>query len=257
MSDQKTHLLRALTKNVRYDGRKKTEFRPITVEYGVTKNAEGSARVKVGETEVIAGVKIETMTPYPDTPKQGTLMVNAELLPLSSPEFEPGPPGEYATELARVVDRAIRESKCIDVEKLCIEEGVKVWSVSIDICTINDDGGLIDASSLAAIAALIDVKMPQLNERNEVDYDKELTKKGLPLKHKPLEVTVFKIGDNFFVDPLPSEEKLAEGRLTVGVTEKDTTCALQKGGAVTLSVDDLDKMITLAIDTAKQLRKAL
>lgn len=255
--DQKTHLLRALSKSIRYDGRKPLEYRPITVEYGVSGSAEGSALVKMGGTIVIAGVKMETSTPYPDTPDKGNLMVNAELLPLSSPEFETGPPGEQANELARVVDRAIRESKCIDVHKLVIKAGEKVWGVNIDICSINDEGGLQDASCLAALAALKDAKFPALTEDGAVDYDAELTKEKLPLAKEPVEVTVIKVGEHFFVDPLSAEEKLVEARLTVAVTEKGLVCALQKGGKRPLSQEDVDKMIEIAQKLAPTLRKAL
>ena len=256
-AEQKTHLLRALAKNVRYDGRKALEYRPITVEYGISKSAEGSARVKVGGTEVFAGVKMEVMTPYPDTPDQGNLMVNAELMPLSNPAFESGPPGEQATELARVVDRAIRESKCIDVKKLVITPGEKVWGVNIDICTINDEGDLLDASCIASLAALKNAKMPKLNENNEIDYDEPLTEEKLPLLREPVEVTIIKVGDKFFVDPLSDEEKVIEARITVAVTEKGTICALQKGGAEPLSMEDIDAMIEIAQKLAPTLRKAL
>ncbi|MBW2969506.1 exosome complex protein Rrp42 [Candidatus Woesearchaeota archaeon] len=253
----KTHLLKALTKDVRYDGRKKLEYRPITVEYGVTKSAEGSARVKIGGTEVMAGVKMETTEPYPDTPDQGNLMVNAELIPLSNPEFESGPPGEQAIELARVVDRAIRESKCIDTHKLVITSGELVWGINIDICTINDEGNLLDASCLAAMAALKDARLPKLKSNKDINYDEPLTEEKLPLTKEPVEVTVIKVGDQFFVDPLTAEEKVVDARLTVAVTEKGTVCALQKGGAQPLSPEEIDKMIETAQALAPSLRKAL
>lgn len=253
----KAHLLKALSKEVRYDGRKPLEYRPITVECGISKSAEGSARVKIGGTEVIVGVKMETGTPYPDTPNQGNLMVNAELLPLSNPKFETGPPGEQATELARVVDRGIRESKCIDVHKLVIKPGEKVWSVSIDICTINDEGNLQDAASLAALAALKDTRLPALNENNDVEYDKEKTKEKLPLSRETVEVTVVKVGDKLFVDLLTEEEEMIEARLTVAVSEKGTVCALQKGGQSPLTLEDIGKMVDIAIKLAPTLRKAI
>jgi exosome complex component RRP42 len=255
--DLKIHLIRALQKNIRFDGRKNLEYRPITVQYGVSASAEGSAIVKIGGTEVMAGVKLETGKPYPDTPNQGNLMVNAELLPLSNPAFETGPPGEQATELARVVDRAIRESKSIDVHKLVISPGEKVWSVSIDICTINDEGGLQDAACLAALAALKNTKMPKLDENNDVDYDAEKTKEGLPLSKEPVEVTIIKVGDQFFVDALSEEENAIEARLTVAVTEKGMICAMQKGGATPLSPEEIDKMIEIAQKLAPLLRKSL
>jgi len=256
-AELKAHVLKALSKNVRYDGRKDLEFRPISVEYGISKSAEGSARVRIGGTEVIAGVKMDVGKPYPDTPNQGNLMVNAELLPLSNPKFETGPPGEQATEIARVVDRGIRESKCIDVHKLVIKEGESVWGVSIDICSINDEGNLQDAAALAALAALKDTRLPKINEHGQADYDAEKTKEKLPLEREPVEVTVIKVGEHYFVDALSDEEKAIEARLTVSVSEKGTICALQKGGESPLSVEQIDKMIEIAQKLAPTLRKAL
>ena len=135
-----------LEKGKRFDGRNLEDFRKIEIETNVSKNAEGSARVKIGKTEVIVGVKMDVMEPYPDSVDKGNLMVTAELLPLSSERFESGPPKFSAIEIGRLTDRAIRESKFIQMEKLCIKEGEKVWSVYIDIYSLNDDGNLIDAA---------------------------------------------------------------------------------------------------------------
>ena len=143
----------------RLDGRGLTDYREIQVEPGVIERAEGSARIRLGKTEVIVGIKIETGEPFPDIPNEGVLTVNAELVPLASPSFEPGPPGEDAVELARIVDRGIRESKAIEMEKLCVEPNKKVFVVFIDVWVLNHDGNLIDASAMAALAALLNAKM--------------------------------------------------------------------------------------------------
>ena len=94
--EQKAHVEKALKEDLRYDGRKKEDFREIMIEYDISKSAEGSVRVKIGDTEVLAGVKMGVEAPYPDTPDTGNLMVNVELLPLSSARFEPGPPSMEA-----------------------------------------------------------------------------------------------------------------------------------------------------------------
>jgi exosome complex component RRP42 len=255
MATAKDHLLKSLAAGLRYDGRSLLEFRPIAIEIDVSKSAEGSARVRFGQTDVIAGIKMGTDTPYPDTPDQGNLMVNAELLALSSPEFEPGPPSEQATELARVVDRGIRESHAIDLKKLCIASGEAAWSVLIDVCTINDDGGLLDASALAALAALKVARFPKYKD-GVVDYMTR-TETRVPLQAEPVAITVFKIGDHFLVDPLPEEEKLMDARLTAAITADGTVCALQKGGSTPLSIEDIDRMVEIAEEKATQLREAV
>src|SRR3989339_743769 len=188
-NELKNHIIKLFTSDTRLDGRKFTEYRkPFKVETGFTNTAEGSARVILGKTEVLAGVKMEIMEPYPDTQDEGSIMVGAELLPLSNPEFESGPPGIQAIELARVVDRGIRESNTVDFKKLCIKKGEKVWLVAIDVITLNDAGNLFDASALGAYAALQSTVFPKY-EDDKVIY-KEKTTKKLPLKNVPVSVTV-------------------------------------------------------------------
>lgn len=249
------HFLKCLKENIRFDSRKTTDFRELKIETNVSKSAEGSARVRLGKTDLIVGVKTSVEEPYPDTADQGNLMVNAELLPLSSPKFEPGPPQIKAIELARIVDRGIRESKAIDIKKLCIKVGEKVWSVMIDICTINADGNLIDAAALGALAALKTAKFPEYDkEKNEIDYAKR-TDKPLPIIREPIAVTVYKTGEFMFVDPLPQEEEHVDARLTVTCTKEGAVCSLQKGGDSPLSVEEIDKMVGIALKKGEKLRE--
>lgn len=248
----KNYLQNSLFKNVRIDGRGLLDFRDVTIESGVSSTAEGSARVKIGETEVIAGVKMEVATPYPDRPEDGSIMVNAEFLPMASPDFEPGPPGIAAIELSRVVDRGIRESGAIDLKKLLIKKGEKCWMLIIDVCMINNDGNLLDASALAAIAALKDAKFPKY-ENDELDY-KTKTDKGVELAKIPIAVTVVKVGDSYLVDCGIDEEKNLDARLTITSTEEGTICSLQKGGDAPLTKEDISKMFDIALEKAKLLR---
>lgn len=255
MNNDKKHMLKVLGNKIRFDGRKFEEFREVSVEYNATKNAEGSARVKIGDTEVIAGVKMNVDKPFSDTPDEGILMIGTELLPIASPEFESGPPDNKSIEISRVVDRGIREAKAIDTKKLCIKPGEKVWMISVDICSINDSGNLLDASALAAIAALKDTRLPEY-DGEKVDY-KKLTEKKLPLLKIPVEVTVVKIGNSLIVDPSTEEEEFLDARLTVALSGDGKISALQKGGDAPISVEDVDEMIKLAEKKAAELIKKL
>lgn len=254
MADEsKNYITTLLGSNARLDGRKPLDYRPIKLDVNITNTAEGSARVTIGKTDVIVGVKVEVMAPYPDTPDEGSIMVGAELLPLSNPDFEPGPPSIEAVELARIVDRGIRESKCLDFKKLCIKEGEKIWMVIVDIVTINDAGNLYDASALAAIAALKNMKFPEYKD-DKIDYKKK-TSKGLDIKDTPLSVTVSKIGDNFIIDADYEEGKAIDARLSVASLSDGTLCAMQKGGDEPLSAEDIAKMVDIALEKGKELRK--
>ena len=252
---KRDHVIHYLNNNIRYDGRKKEEYREISVETGVIRTAEGSARVKFGETEVIAGVKFEVGKPYPDSPDAGTMMVNAELIPMSSPDFESGPPGIVAIELARVVDRGIRESGAIDFKKLCIKHGELVWTIIVDIVPVNAFGNLFDVASLAVMSAIKNAKFPEL-DGEKIDY-KKLTKNSIPMEEEPISVTVLKIGDHLIVDPIPDEEKVLDARLTVATLKDETIVAMQKGGELYLSTEDIKSMIEISIKKAKEIRKFL
>jgi len=244
-----------LDEGKRLDGRKPFDHRDVEVTFNISKHAEGSVGVKIGKTEVFAGIKMATQEPYPDHENEGTMMTTMELLPLSSPDFDYGPPRINAIEMARIIDRGIRESGFIDFHKLCIKEGEKVWNIFIDLVSINDDGNLIDAGALAAILALKVAKMPVYDEETEMVKHGEFTNNSLPLTDKmPITITFNKIGDQVIIDPTKQEEEVAEGRLTVEISKPDKEeiiNAMQKGGEATLSVEEVDKML----DEAKKIFK--
>jgi len=245
-----------LKEGKRFDGRKPEEFRELIIEKNVSKKAEGSVRVRLGKTEVIVGVKLDVGTPYPDSRDKGNLMVTAEILPMSSQRIDLGPPKFEAIELGRVIDRGVRESKVIDLEKLCIIEGEKVWTVYIDIYSINDDGNLLDAAGIGALAALKIAKVPKYDEETgKAVYGKE--DKDIPLNNvNPIAITVRKIGDSFIVDPTREEEDICETRVTFGISD-GSIASVQKGDSKSLKIEELNKMIDMAENVWKEIFKRL
>lgn len=235
-----------LAEGKRFDGRKLDEFRDITIEKDISKNAEGSVRVRVGKTEVLVGVKMDTTEPYPDSLDKGNLMVTAEFLPMSSPRVESGPPKFDSIEVGRLIDRIIRESKFIELDKLCIKEGEKVWAVFIDIYSINDDGNLLDAAGIGAVAALKSARIPKYDEEEGKVVHGEWTNKGIPLsKETPISITLHKIGDSIVVDPTKEEEDISETRVTIGSAEGYIS-SMQKGDEKSLEVEEMFNIIDLS-----------
>jgi exosome complex component RRP42 len=240
----------------RLDGRGLTDYREFTIEEGLIERAEGSARIRLGKTEVLVGVKVETGEPFPDTPNDGVLTVNAELVPLASASFEPGPPDESSIELARIVDRGIRESKMIDSAKLCIEAGKKVVVVFVDIYVLNHDGNLIDAAALAAVSALANTKMPNY----EVEDGEVKIKTGyspLPLKDHPITVTIAKINGKLVVDPWIEEEQVMEARMSMAINDDGNICAIQKGCPGFFTPQQILEAAKIAQEKAAEQRKKL
>jgi exosome complex component RRP42 len=196
--------------------------------------------------------------PYPDSPDEGVITVNAELVPLASPDFESGPPRQESIELARVVDRAIRESKMIDLGKLCIKEKEHIWMIFVDIDVINDDGNLIDAACLAAVGALLNTRIPKLEMDGEtpvVNRDEKSANK-LPLTGIAITTTFVKIAGQLMADPNLAEFKALDARLSIG-TLKGKLCSMQKGGTYGFGIDEIDKMVDLAEKKGDELRTLL
>jgi exosome complex component RRP42 len=253
---RKAQMVELLAQGKRIDERALDQTRPIRIETGIIQKANGSARVTLGNTQVIAGVKIATGTPFPDTPDKGLLVVNAEILPLSSPYAEPGPPSEDAIELARVVDRGIRESEMVDLTKLCLIPGKSVVTIFVDCNVMNVDGNLFDATSYAVVSALRTAKM----KKYKVKDDKiEATEDWVPVpvERTPVSVTLARIGDRLVVDPVTEEEASMDMRITITTDDDGNVCASQKGEASTITPAHVLEAADTSIRVGKQIRKQI
>ena len=254
-TDYFTRIKKMEEKGLRLDGRKFDEYRKIELIPDFSDKAEGSCHVKIGETEVLVGVKVGLGKPYPDTADKGNLIVNAEITPMSGAEYEPGPPSEVEIALARVVDRGIRESGAIQTKNLCITPGERVYEVFIDAYVINDDGNLLDAAGIGALKALKIAKMPFYDKKEDkLDYKKE--KKGsLPLEFEPIYVTIVRIDDMLLVDPTKVEMDEADAKITITLNEKDRVVSLQKEGSKGFKVDEIKECFKIATKHSKEMRK--
>ncbi len=243
---------RLIMKGIRLDKRGMMDYRNVYIEKGVIYNADGSAFVNLGGTKVIAGVKFELGEPFPDKPDEGTLMVDAEILPLSSPSVEPGPPDEEAIELARIVDRSIRESRAVDFKGLCIREGELVYRLFVDIRVLDYNGNMIDASSLAAAAALLNTRVPRVEDDTIQPHEYE---KVLELREVPLYTTFVKVGKAIAVDPNLAEEKAADARISIATVDDESITAMQKGGSGAFTAREIETLVEESIKKGKELRK--
>lgn len=241
----------------RIDEREPLEFRKISISTNVVDKADGSSLVSVGKTKILTGIKVEVGSPYPDRPNEGVFTVNAELLPLASKTFEPGPPDERAIELSRIVDRVIRESKAIEVEKLSIIDGQKVYMLYIDCYVLDYDGNYFDASVLSAVAALSSMTLPiyqVVNGRVELVHGQRMK---LPMKTLPVSVTMGLIRDKIVVDPLPAEEEVADTLVTIGYDSQGVVSAVQKSSPGLLPVTMFREMVKIGMMKSEELRAKL
>jgi len=250
---RKTQLLELLSKGTRLDGRGLNEVRKLEIQTGLIEKANGSAMVTLGNTQVIAGVMVDKGTPFPDTPDKGLLIVGAEVLPLAASYVEAGPPDESAIELARVVDRGIRESEMIDVSSLVIKEGKFVYAVFVDVNVLNVDGNLFDATSYAVVSALLTARMP--NFVLDGDVVKAVGEKiPVPVSKIPVSLTMASISNTLIADPTSEEEAVMDARITLTTDDEGYICAGQKGEPGSLTHEQILTAAEWAISRGKEIR---
>ena len=254
---KRTQILELLEQGKRIDGRALDEVREITIETNAIPKANGSARVFLGDTEVVCGVKIQPDRPFPDTGDKGLFICTAELLPLSHPTVETGPPQPHVIELARVVDRGIRESHMIDVSQLVIEKDKSVIGVFADNVVVDYDGNLFDACSYAATAALLTSRTPKWEMVDERPSLVEGGESDLPVSTIPVSITMGKIGNYIVVDPNGDEWASMDARITVTSDSDGNICALQKGGSDGFTQDEINQCGEISVKVGAKIREKL
>ncbi|KAF7284852.1 hypothetical protein GWI33_021495 [Rhynchophorus ferrugineus] len=236
-----------LKNDIRPDCRQLSAFRPVIINVDSIKTADGSAIVKIGRTTVVCGIKAEICRPKPETPRQGFLVPNVDLPPLCSSKFKSGPPSDQAQVLTQIIADILENSRCINLEQLCIFPDKIAWCLYADIICLDYDGSLIDACALALISCLKVVTLP------EVEYDPGLDKQQVNLeKRSPLNIsctfvaTTFAIFDDKLIlsDPSSEEENLSAGTLTV-VTSDEELCYMHKPGGSPLNEEQITKFISI------------
>ncbi|MGB9703446.1 MAG: exosome complex protein Rrp42 [Candidatus Micrarchaeia archaeon] len=242
-----------ISNSIREDDREMFEYRKISIVRNPLQNAEGSARVQIGNTDVLCGIKFEIGEPFPDKPDEGTLSTNVYLLPLASERFIPFADENDEVEISRVVDRGIRSAYAVDTTKLFIEESI-VWNVYIDVYVLNYDGNIIDTASLAAMQAILDTKIPKY-EDGEIIRDEFVGK--LPSKRVAVSTTFGKINKKIFIDPSLNEELALDSRITISTTNDHLICAIQKGLKGSFSIKEVEFLIDKAFEKGDELRKLL
>ncbi|KAM3228438.1 hypothetical protein ACQJBY_059850 [Aegilops geniculata] len=233
--NEREFIEQALQSDLRVDGRRPFDFRKLKIAFG---REDGSAEVELGETRVMGYVTAQLVQPYKDRPNEGTLAIFTEFSPMADPAFEPGRPGEAAIELGRVIDRGLRESRAVDMESLCVVAGKHVWSVRVDLHILDNEGNLIDAANIAALAALSTFRRPECtvggDDGQQVTVHDSEVRDPLPLTihHLPIAVTFAYFGDGniMVIDPTYKEEAVMGGRMTATINSNGDVCAIQKAG---------------------------
>ncbi len=258
IDDLKKKKITALLKDgQRIDGRALDEPRQITIDTGVIPKAEGSARVRLGDTEVVCGIKIQPDKPFPDLGDRGIFICTAEIMPLADPTVETGPPGEEVIELARVVDRGIRESGMIDLTQLVLQKNKTVIGIFVDNSVTDYDGNLFDACSYASVASILSCKIPKWEMKDDAPIKVDGQVIDPPITTLPVSVTMARIGDQILVDPNADEWGCMDARITITTNSAGNICAIQKGGTDGFTQEQLVKCGQISIATGAKIREII
>uniref|UniRef100_A0A8D0UP83 Exosome complex component RRP45 n=1 Tax=Sus scrofa TaxID=9823 RepID=A0A8D0UP83_PIG len=247
----------------RLDGRQTYDYRNIKISFGTD---YGCCIVELGKTRVLGQVSCELVSPKLNRATEGILFFNLELSQMAAPAFEPGRQSDLLVKLNRLLERCLRNSKCIDTESLCVVAGEKVWQIRVDLHLLNHDGNIIDAASIAAIVALCHFRRPDVSvQGDEVTLYTPEERDPVPLSihHMPICVSFafFQQGTYLLVDPNEREELVMDGLLVIAMNKHREICTIQSSGGIMLLKDQVLRCSKIAgvkvLEITELIQKAL
>jgi exosome complex component RRP42 len=259
-NNERKFLEDGISENMRNDGRGNLDYRPFIVETGILTQTNGSARLKIDNTDILVGIKLEIGEPDIDKPNQGKIKFSVECCPSASPEYEGRGAEVLNQELSIVLERIANNttlSNIMELKKLCIIPGKLCWIIYVDAMVLDSNGNLFDAISIATRAALHNTLVPKVevnleNEEFEISDDPESFTR-LNTDNVPICITFTKIANGYIVDSTIEEELCMQSRLTVAINIHGDVCAIQKGGPGGLDPTSMYEMLQTAKKIGKQI----
>ncbi|KAE8751729.1 hypothetical protein FOCC_FOCC001578 [Frankliniella occidentalis] len=252
---EKNFLKTALSERKRLDGRSFDDRRSVRINFG---KEYGCCHVALGDTRVLAQVSSEIQQPKSTRPNEGQVFVNVEFSPMSAEHVEPGKPSEACVEVTRVLEKCIRESKCVDLESLCIIAEEKVWALRVDLTVLNMEGNIVECASIAALSALAHFRRPDVTSTGDRLIIHDASEKEplqTALHHFPICLTyaIFNKGKQIVADPTLIEEQTAEASLSVGMNAYRELCGLHLGGQALSDHQSILKIVQKAGASAAEI----
>jgi exosome complex RNA-binding protein Rrp42 (RNase PH superfamily) len=168
--DPYTHLKAHLDQGVRADGRGFNEFRGLEIRCGAdssnkrTKmNNYGSAEVRLGDTLVFCNIALQIGVPSPTAPDDGDVDFDVSLNAICDPKYENiRTKHDDALDLETLLISVFSQGRIIDFKCLGIEKGERAFRLCVGVTVLSHSGNLQDAAILAVMAALSDVRLPDV-----------------------------------------------------------------------------------------------
>ncbi|XP_052042835.1 exosome complex component RRP42 isoform X1 [Apodemus sylvaticus] len=253
---EKVYIVHGVQEDLRVDGRGCEDYRCVEVETDVVSNTSGSARVKLGHTDILVGVKAEMGTPKLEKPNEGYLEFFVDCSANATPEFEGRGGDDLGTEIANTLYRIFNNKSSVDLRSLCISPREHCWVLYVDVLLLECGGNLFDAISIAVKAALFNTRIPRVRvlEDEEGAKDIELSDDPydcirLSVENVPCIVTLCKIGCRHVVDATLQEEACSLASLLVSVTSKGIVTCMRKVGKGSLDPESIFEMMEVTAES--------
>ncbi|KAL3832862.1 hypothetical protein ACJIZ3_007598 [Penstemon smallii] len=259
---EKSFIKGGIAQDLRTDGRKRLTYRPIYVETGVIPQASGSARVKLGATDVIASVKAELGRPNPSDPDKGKVSIFVDCSPTAEPTFEGRGGDELSTELSAALQRCLLGGKSgagagIDLSSLSIVKGKVCWDLYIDGLVVSSDGNVLDALGAAIKAALSNTAIPKVNVAAQASPDEQPEVDVSDEEFLQFDTSGVPVGKHYIVDATSEEESQMSSAISVSINRQGRICGLTKRGGAGLDPSVLLDMISVSKHVSEQLYNKL
>ncbi|KAJ7220064.1 ribosomal protein S5 domain 2-type protein [Mycena pura] len=170
-----------------------------------------------------------------------------------------GSPSEEEITITRMLDKVLRRSDAVDKESLCILAGQRVWHLRLTLHCLSDAGNMLDCACLAGIVALKHFRRPDIEVTgDEVTIHPPSERAPIPLSmhHTPFCFTFAFFPDaetSPVLDPSQLEHRLSAGLMSIALNAQRELCVVQKLGGVPLGMDEILRLVDVAVRKAKEL----
>ncbi len=196
----------------RPDGRHFLESRSRCSQRGILSNADGSALVRLGNTVVLTGVKIEISEVPLQKDLKSFIIPNLHYTSGSTSLSRPGPPSDHVQYLSTVFLRCLESFNIISPDALYSENFCRIFY--IDISVLNDEGNIWEAIWISVFEALENTSLSII----DVDYktgvasiiDHISTRLPISMKLIPFHFITSRYIDGYIRDPTLEESSLSE-----------------------------------------------
>jgi exosome complex component RRP42 len=260
-------ILDGVNSDCRSDGRTCNDFRIVEIEQETIATTNGSARVRIGATEILVGVKAELEKPELKTPNQGKLEFTVDCSPNATPIFEGRRGGEsIEAEISQIFERFYKNEKVVDRNKLSVVKGKWCWEIYIDILVLELGGNLVDVCGIGIYSALKNTILPKIEIEKGDGEEVEIILSDDPLDGIELElfninpiltVTIAKLGNRYICDPSDEEEIVSNVKLCVAINNEGSVSGMTKIGIGSLDPESIREILLISKKAGKVLTRSV